>query len=582
MSRPEDAMAAVVPPTDGDRHTLKSLIRRLEPGDATSGGPDLWETFLDAIPDAITVQDAAGRVVYANPAAGDLLGFPREATRGRPVVEIANGRVEVVDAQGEPLPLDALPAFRVFHGDPAPAATIRHRRPGGTEGWFVVQARPIVDADGNPVLAVSLFRDVTSQLRTDDALQFLADASALLSSSLDYETTLQQVTQLVVPRLADWCGVSLQRPDREIVQVAVAHVDPAKVVWARELARRFPTAPDSPSGVPRVLRSGQPEFYPEFTDEMLAAAVTTAEQLDIARQVGFNSVMIVPLIARGRTLGALSFVQAESGRHYVPSDLILAQQLADRAALAIDNARLYQEAQDALRARAEFLSIASHELKTPLTAVQGQAQLTARYLEHGQLDAGRLAASNQRLLAGVRRLNLLVNDLLDASRLQTGQLTLRPETVDVVALARDVLARISEQVASSNTDHHRLVLVAPGPVVGRWDPTRLDQVLANLVENAVKYSPGGGEVRVEVHQSVDAVVLVVRDEGIGIAPEDQARLFQPFARAHATEMVPGTGLGLYITRQIVEQHGGTIGVESAPDAGTAFTVRLPLVTETAS
>jgi len=575
-------MAGLVPPSDSDRHMLTNLTRRLASEDAAGAGGDLWATFLDAVPEAVTVQDVAGRLVYANPAAAELLGVSPAEACARPFEELVGDSFAVLDLQGRALPLDAFPAFRVFQGDPAPTATIRHRRPNGTEGWCVVQARPIRDAAGRPVLAVSLFRDVTSQLRADEALQFLADAGALLASSLDYETTLQQVTQLVVPRLADWCGVSLQRPDRRIVQVAVAHVDPAKVTWARELERRFPTSPDSPTGVPRVLRTGQPEFYPEITEEMLTATVQSPEQLDVVRQLGFNSVMIVPLSARGRTLGTLSFVQAESGRHYVPSDLILAQQLADRAALAIDNARLYQEAQDALRARAEFLSIASHELKTPLTAVQGQAQLMARYAAHGQLERGRLLTSTDRLLAGVRRLNLLVNDLLDATRLQTGQLTLRPQPVDVATLARDVLTRIAEQGSPTVTARHRLVLAAPGPVVGSWDPVRLDQVLINLVENAVKYSPDGGEVRVEIGRDDESAVLIVRDEGMGIARHDQPRLFQPFARAHATETIPGTGLGLYITRQIVEQHGGSISVESEPGVGTSFAVRLPLSVESRS
>jgi signal transduction histidine kinase len=289
--------------------------------------------------------------------------------------------------------------------------------------------------------------------------------------------------------------------------------------------------------------------------------------------------MIVPLRVRERVLGAISLAAAESGRRYGPDDLALAEQLAERAALAIDNARLYREARAAVRIREEFLAVASHELRTPLTNVKGYVQLLDRQLRGDDGSWERLRGLIDPLQTQVRRLETLVGDLLDVSRLQRGRLELRPEAVELGELARQVVARFDH--SPHRTPRHSLIVDAPSPVAGVWDAARLDQVLTNLVGNALKFSPTGGEVRVAVRREADEALLTVSDEGLGIGPEERAALFEPFRRGEATaRAIPGVGLGLYIAAEIVARHGGRIEVASAVGEGSTFVVRLPLAGRT--
>lgn len=232
------------------------------------------------------------------------------------------------------------------------------------------------------------------------------------------------------------------------------------------------------------------------------------------------------------------------------------------------------EADQAVRLREEFLSIASHELKTPLTTVKGYVQLLSREISRPQLDHDLLVELLNDLQAQVDRFETLVNDLLDASRIQQGRLELRPEPLDLTALAQQVLERFEH--AAERTERHTLVLEAPGPIWGTWDPAQLDQVLTNLVSNALKYSPEGGEVRLRLRHRGDSVEVMVSDQGVGIPPEEQALLFQPFVRGAAGRNIGGTGLGLYITAQIVARHGGSIHIQSEVGVGSTFTVCLPL------
>jgi signal transduction histidine kinase len=284
------------------------------------------------------------------------------------------------------------------------------------------------------------------------------------------------------------------------------------------------------------------------------------------------------VVARGRPLGALTFALTSPDRRYGPDDLAVAEELARRVAVALENARLYREAQETARLRQEFLSIASHELKTPITTIKANAELLAIQLGKPELDRDRLARYMTRLNGQIARLELLVADLLDVSRLQQGQLRLRLEPVDLVALARQVIERFTQ---AGDRGRHAFALAAPRALTGRWDADRLDQIFTNLVGNALKYSPDGGEVAVRIRRVEGdrggAAELVVGDEGIGIPAAERGALFQPFVRGvAASRIAEGTGLGLYITARLVERHGGTIGVESEPGRGSTFTVRLPL------
>ena len=410
-------------------------------------------------------------------------------------------------------------------------------------------------------------------------LSFLSEASAILVSSLDYEQTLRTVAQLAVPFLADWCAVDLVDAAGEIKRLSVAHVDPRKVELAGELHRRFPSDRDEHIGLARVLRTGDSEIYRVITDEFLARAARSEEHLAALREVGMRSALIVPLEARGRTLGALSFVRSESVQPYTDDDLALAEDLARRAALAVDNARLYEAAQSALASRDELYSVISHDLKNPLGVIKGLSQLLQRRLaSDGPIDVERMRGGLARIDATASRMTDQVNELLDFTRLHSGQLLdLDRRPTDIVALTRAV---VEEHEAS--TDRHRFVVEARVPeLTGEWDHTRLERVLGNLLSNAVKYSPAGGDIKVTLSRESgddhDWAVISVRDQGVGIPARDRARIFEHYQRGgNVAGRISGTGVGLASVRQIVESHGGTVSVASKEGKGSTFTVRLPL------
>lgn len=316
-------------------------------------GPHTVAVFLDHVGDGVTVQDPSGRLIYANAAAARALGFSTAAELLATPLSQVMERFAVFDGDGEPFPLDRLPGRRALRGEPEPAVTVRFRiNDTGDERWSVVRASPVLDAAGRVRFAVNVWQDATAQKRTEIAQRFLAEAGEALSASLNIDETLANIARLAVPRLADWSAVHMVGEDGAISQIAVAHVDPERVSWARRLHEQYPADPNAEQGVPKAVRTGQPELIPEVTDEMLVAAARNPEHLAILRHLGLTSALVVPMIARDTAVGAITFIAAESGRRFDERDLELAQELARRAALAIENARLY-DAERAARLAAE-------------------------------------------------------------------------------------------------------------------------------------------------------------------------------------------------------------------------------------
>jgi signal transduction histidine kinase len=399
--------------------------------------------------------------------------------------------------------------------------------------------------------------------------RFLSEASTLLVGSLDYTTTLQSLTRLAVPALADWCAVDMLTEGGRVERLEVAHKDPARVELVRGMLRQQPIDLSASAGAGRVLRTGESTWMSHVPEEALIAAARTPETLRQLREIGLCSYLCVPLVARGRVLGCLTLAHAESGRHYTEADLRLVEELARRAALCVDNSRLYRESREAIRLRDEFLSIASHELKTPLTSLRLQLSLIERLLgeESRQRLGGRLDTAHRQ----VDRLSTLVDTLLDVSRIATGHIALALAEVDLTLLVQEAMERLREVFAQAGST---VTLQAPGAVVGHWDALRLDQVIVNLLTNAAKYGQGR-PILVTVEATAELARLTVRDEGIGIAAEALPRLFGRFERAVSVRHYGGLGLGLYISRQIIDALGGRVRVDSRPDEGSTVTVELP-------
>jgi PAS domain S-box-containing protein len=408
--------------------------------------------------------------------------------------------------------------------------------------------------------------------RAEEAQRFLAEASEMLASSLDYETTLGSIARLVVPYLADWCLIDLKSGER-IERVAVAHSDPARVERVWEVVRRAPVNPDASEGVSKVIRGGRAEFLPELSDRVLAAAFPDAEKLAFVKQLGLRSAMIVPLSVQGRVLGAITFATAESGRRYTEADLALAEDLAHRAALAVENARLYHEAQEVNRLKDEFLSTLSHELRTPLTAILGWAGL----LRSVRLDDETAENALETIERNARSQKQLIDDLLDASRIITGKLRLEvkpTQPAQVIASAVESIRPSAEAkgVELSFESGADACLV-------KGDPDRLQQIVWNLLSNAIKFTPRGGRVSVSLAREGGDVVITVADTGAGISPDFLPQVFDRFRQADAstTRRFGGLGLGLSIVRHLVELHGGSVKAQSEGEGkGATFRVRLPL------
>jgi signal transduction histidine kinase len=409
--------------------------------------------------------------------------------------------------------------------------------------------------------------------RATDRARFLNEASHLLSASLDIEQTLPKLAALAVPRIADWSAVHTVNRAGAIREVAVAHVDPQKVREVQALFKDYVPDPQAIHGSRKVIRTGEPDLIAHIPDSMLRELAQSPEQFARLRSLGFKSYVCVPMRAGRRVLGAITFVSTREDRWYDKADIDLAQELADRSAIAIENARLYAHAQEAVRIREDFLSIASHELRTPMTALRLQIKILKRALA----AASKSERAKQTVGDHVRdlddqgeRLTRLINGLFDVTAISAGKLDLDVTDGDF----RNIVQTTVQSLRPLAREHGVQITVdAPEPLPGRWDETRVTQVVANLVSNAIKYG-GGKPVSVRVAAEDSVVQLSVRDEGPGIPRAHRARIFERFERVPRVGGPTGLGLGLYIVRQIVQAHGGKVELEGQA-TGTVFRVTLP-------
>jgi PAS domain S-box-containing protein len=564
---------------------------------------DQLAAILAGVAEGITVQDASGRLVFANELAARLCGFASaEEFVAVPPAEILH-RFQIFDESGAPLDPDRLPGRLALHTGAVPEVLVRFRVVAtGEERWSLVSATPILDAQGQPHLSVTIFRDITERRRAEQTAQFMAAASAELAVPLEFELTLSRVAEFAVPALADWCVIDVVDDDGQVRRLAAAHADPATMRFGAAISQRYSQDSVVRGAIAQALRSGRTQLIPDISDEQLTAAARDAEHLAMLRSLKLESFMIVPLVARGRTLGSIMFVTAESGRRYGPHDLAVAEDLAIRAALAADNARLYHEAQQqaavlaglntaleaaiarlqrSLETRDEFLAAASHDLKNPVASIKATAQLIQRRLDRSaEPDMEQLRVGLKSIDTIATRAAGLVDELLDVARIQMGTpLDLDRLPMDLVALAREIIAEQQQR-----TDRHQVVLdTEVAELSGEWDRRRLGRALGNLVDNAVKYSPSGGVVRVRIlreHASSEWAVLTVEDQGIGIRLEELEQIFGRFTRGtNAVGQIAGSGIGLASARQIVENHGGTLTAASGAEQGAVFTIRLPIAVE---
>ena len=443
------------------------------------------------------------------------------------------------------------------------------RQTDGSFRWFADKTVPVRGEDGSIEEWIGTAIDVHDQHVGQEGLSFLARANEIFASSLDYRETLKNVTYLAVPRIADWCAVDMvaDQADAMRSRLAVAHADPKKIALAEEFYRTYPPDPET-DAIYRVMRTGVPELAPFVPDEMLVQAARSDEHLRMIRELGIMSFMIVPLRSRGEVVGAITFVASD--RRYSERDLAQAEELAYRASIAIENARLYSAAQSANRAKDEFLATLSHELRTPMTAVLGWSRMLKLGLSEEEarvaIDAIEQSASAQAQL---------IEDVLDVSRIMSGKLTFEPRPTDLRIVAQAAMTTVHPAAVAKGIEILTSIPPMLPPVPG--DEGRLQQIVWNLLSNAIKFTPRGGTVTLRITHEGSLVRLVVTDTGEGIERTFLPYVFEPFRQGDSSTTRPhgGIGLGLAIVRSLVEMHGGRIHVASeGKGRGATFTLEL--------
>lgn len=533
--------------------------------------------ILASVADGITVQDAQGRLMFANESAARLIGYPSSEALLAVSREEMLGRFRILDEGGNPLSPADLPGQQTLrNGRPAEALVCYQILATGEERWSLVRSTPVA-GDGRVRYAVSAFQDVTPRKREETRLRLLAEATAELGGSLDVPTIIEHVGRLAATWAGGFCFVHLRRPDGSLRRLTAVHADPANQQLVDELLAGWVRHRPSDAALDEVLAGSAPVFRPQVDERMLQAGAPDAHTLALLRTLAPSAHAAVPLSARGRTQGVLTLVACH-GRRFDRDDLALAEELGRRVGLAIDNGQLYAEAQralaesrSALETRTQFLSVASHELRTPLTSLKGYLELMRRRLQRQAPDE-RLVAGVDTATKQVDRLARLVGEMLDVSRLANGRFAIGADRVDMVAL----VTRVVESETAMEPGRHLQLTGATGTLYVRGDAERLDQVLVNLLQNARKYSAEGRPVTIHIEGGGERVRVSVRDEGIGIPPEERERIFEPFHRGgNVDPAVAGLGLGLYIAAEIARAHGGALDVESEPGAGSRFTLSLP-------
>ena len=402
--------------------------------------------------------------------------------------------------------------------------------------------------------------------------RFLSDATAILASSLQYEKTLERISALAVPQLADWCAVDLLGPDGKLRRVGLAHSDPAELESAKWLSEWYPARADAQFGAPEVIRTGKAHISRDVSDQLLIALAQNEEHLRILRQLGLRSYLSVPISAQGRVFGALSLATGRtSARRYGPAELAIAEHLGRRAGLAIENARLYREAQEAARLREQVLAIVSHDLRNPLGAAKLAADVIMKRAqqEHQSL----LVKQAQTIQRAAVRMERLIGDLLDMSSIHVGKLSIECRPHSANGLLREA-AEIYEPIATEQGIRFTVERQVADAQV-QCDRERILQVFSNLLGNAFKFCQPGDQVRLRAQREGDELRFELADTGPGIPAQEQQHIFEPYWSAER-EGKKGTGLGLFITHGVIEAHGGRIWLESEPGRGTTFFFTLPV------
>ena len=537
------------------------------------------EAVLRQMPSAVIIAEApSGKLLLSNSHVAPLMGKP---------VTLENigdyGNYEAYWPDGRRLGASDWPLARAIER----GEIVRDEEvtvPDGTGNRILrVTASPIRDREGQITAGVSIFDDVTQRARDEAAQRFLATAGSALIATLDASSAHERLTTLCVPEVADWCILAIPEEDGLLHYATIAHLENERenADVARRFGEQLARDPKAPWDIAGALSTGRAQLYPTHSIEYLESISASPEYVQLIREIGARSAIVSPLEARGRTLGLMIWITTRSGRIYDARDVELAQELARRAALTTDNARLFaqakmarDEAQAANLAKDEFLAVVSHELRTPLTPILGWLDL----LRAPGIDDAMRAQAYEVIERNARAQAQLVNDILDVSRISSGKLRIASQPTDFARLVRD-----SVESLRLSADQKGVILQIELQNVGAapLDSSRFQQVIWNLLSNAIKFTPAGGRIVIRLERATEKEALLeISDSGQGIAPNFVDSVFEAFRQADSssTRKAGGLGLGLAIVRHIVEMHGGRVSAYSAGEnQGATFRVWMPLL-----
>ncbi|MBN3908262.1 MAG: response regulator [Nostoc sp. NMS1] len=543
-----------------------------------------YQELFDFAPDGYLVTDTYGTILEANQATTILLNISQRFLIRKPLVSFIGqsdrqaffnylSQLQHLDRGGE-WEVCLQPREKVCFDVALTVVTVRNQVGKRVAlRWLMrdISKRRRLESERKQLFASEQAARIAAET-AERRSNFLAEASRVLASSLDYRSTLTSVAQLAVPTLADWCIVDVvENNSAAFSNPVIAASEPQKEALVRELRQRYPISIDADYGLPKVLRTGKPELVTNILESSLQRKAWNEEYLNLLQ---VKSYMVVPLLVRQRKLGTIVFVSAQLGRYYTIVDLAMAEELAQRAASAIENAQLYQQAQEANRIKDEFLAIVSHELRTPLNSMLGWVQI----IRHRKLDE----AITSRALATIERnaklQSKLIEDILDISRIVQGKIRLNIRKVDFVNVIKAAIEGIYPTSEIKDIQVESKLDWSVGEVMG--DAERLQQVVWNLLSNAVKFTPSGGRVEVCLKQVNSNAQISVSDTGKGISADFLPYIFERFRQADSTttRVEGGLGLGLAIVRHLVEMHSGRVyAVSEGEGRGATFTVLLPLI-----
>ena len=522
--------------------------------------------------DAITIQDSVGRMIYANELAAKIMRLSSVEELLNITLPQLMTRYDVLEENGDPIPFEKAPGNLGLRGVETKGKILKVIvKDTGEEIYTYVRVVPIFDDERNVKMVFKVMREITARKKNEQKLAILAEAGNILVGSIDYKKTLRNLGNFIVPKFADWCLVHLVE-DEYVNCVAISNVNAEKAKFAFELERKIPLDSKVRFGIPKVIRTRESEFYPEVTSELLESLTKNKNYLEVIKNWNLKSAMVIPLIARDKIIGTMSFLITDSNYHYTNDDLIFAEQLGSRAALAIDNSRLYDQLKVLDKAKDEFLAMLSHELRNPLAPILNSVQLLKAGV--GPEESKELIDITERQVENMRR---LVDDLLNTSRIMQGKINLQVKPMDIILTVNNAIKTATPHIESKG---HKLNLssnIKSLEILG--DAIRIEQVLVNLLVNAAKYTDKRGDIRISCLKEDGNISIKIKDNGIGITKDMLPKIFDIFTQVDKSlaRTQGGIGVGLAFSKAVVELHGGTITAYSeGVRKGSEFTVSLPV------